>query len=240
VLVVEHEADAGLGRMAPPLAATTDLDIRRPYLGDDLPADTGGLSGLIVLGGEMGALDDDAAPWLITTRKLLAAAVETGLPTLGICLGAQLLAAACGGRVERGGSGLEVGVVEVSAEPPAHNDPLLGPVFGGWHARPVAQYHRDEITELPPGAVRLATGAAYPNQAFRVGAAAWGVQYHPEVTRTDFEDWIRLGHPALLVESLDAEPILVGYHAAEPDLAALATAHAGAFAAVVAAVVASG
>src|SRR5262249_4530354 len=125
VLVIEHEDGAGLGRMTGPLAAAARLDVRRPDRGDPLPDDLAvtGHAGLIVLGGEMGAMDDDVAPWLPATRALLAQAVRIGLPALGVCLGGQLLAAACGGRVERGESGLEVGLTALTPTLECLDDP---------------------------------------------------------------------------------------------------------------------
>jgi GMP synthase (glutamine-hydrolysing) len=107
IAVVVHEDHAGLGRLSD---FGCRLDVRRPDRGDPLPADLTGHDGLVVLGGSMAAWEDDVAPWLPATRRLLAEGVERGLPTLGVCLGAQLLALATGGRVERGGAGLEVGL----------------------------------------------------------------------------------------------------------------------------------
>ena len=234
LLVVEHEADAGLGRLAPVLRQAARLDVHRPYLGDRLPDGLSGHQGLIVLGGAMSAWDDEVAPWLPATRGLLAGAVGAGLPTLGICLGAQLLAVATGGRVERGDRGLEVGLVPVTALPAATDDALLGTAAGDDESIPVevAQYHQDAITELPPDATLLATGERYPHQAFRVGKSGWGVQYHPEVTAADFAAWLRDGHGAVRAAGLDAAEIARRYAAAEPGLAAVARAHAGAFAAL--------
>lgn len=186
LLVVEHEADAGLDLMA---AVVGRVEVVRPYLGEAVPggevASSGRFGGLLVLGGDMAAWEDDVAPWLPATRALLAAAVRAELPTLGICLGAQLLATATGGAVERGGVGLEIGAVEIRPLPPAVADPLL-PVT----AVSALTYHRDAVTGLPPDAELLATGDVYPVQAFRVGTCAWGVQYHPEVSVPGFERWM--------------------------------------------------
>jgi GMP synthase-like glutamine amidotransferase len=231
VLVVVHEDGAGLGRLEPPIAEAADLEVRQAQRGDRVPTDLGGYRGLVVLGGSMAAVDDDVAPWLPATRRLLAAGVESGVPTLGICLGAQLLAVATGGRVERGAAGLEVGVVPVRLLPDADDDLLLGP----WARRlggrpPTAQFHEDAITELPPGAVPLAVGDRYPHQAFRLGERAWGVQYHPEVTTADFMDWLRDGHGSLQAAGLDGTDLASDYTAAETDLATLAIEHATAFA----------
>jgi GMP synthase (glutamine-hydrolysing) len=238
LLVVEHEADAGLGRMEAPLAGVARLDIRRPYLGDAVPTDAAGsgFDGVVVLGGEMGALDDSTAPWLPAIRQMMAGSVRVRLPVLGICLGAQLLAAACGGRVERGTAGLEVGLVRIEPTLAALDDILLGPVTtalgdGPGQALSAAQYHQDAVVELPPDAVHLASGGSYRYQAFRIGPVAWGLQYHPEVTQEDFATWVRFGHGSLVGAGLDPRELLQAVIAAETSLRALAEEHAAAFAA---------
>jgi GMP synthase-like glutamine amidotransferase len=229
LLVVVHEDDAGPGRLA---AHLPELDVRRPQAGEPLPVDLTGVAGLLVLGGAMGARDDDAAPWLPATRRLLAEGVERGLPTLGICLGAQLLAAATGGRVERGHAGLEVGLVPIRFLPEAADDALLGPVAAAGAARvAVPQWHQDAVTVLPPGAVLLASGDRYPHQAFRLGPCAWGLQYHPEVTLADFGEWMRSGHGAVREAGMGPDGVLADLAAADTDLEALARLHARAFAA---------
>jgi GMP synthase (glutamine-hydrolysing) len=236
ILVIQSDPDGGLGRMEPVLREVADLDLRRSDQGDPLPRDLSGYDGLVVLGGAMGATDDDVAPWLPATRRLMAAGVEDDLPTLGVCLGAQLLAAGTGGRVELGAQGLEVGVVPVAFTTAAADDALLGPVIAQLgHGPLVPQYHQDGITELPPGAVLLASGERYLHQAFRLGGRAWGVQYHPEVTPADFTAWLRDGHGSVQAAGLDVAQVAEAFAAAEPELAALADAHARSFAAVVAA-----
>jgi GMP synthase (glutamine-hydrolysing) len=145
-------------------------------------------AGLVVLGGRMGAHDDDEAPWLPATRDLLGAAVADGTPTLGVCLGAQLLAVACGGRVEVGASGIEAGVVDVRWRAEAAQDPLFGGHPSGGSS-PGPSMHQDAVVELPPGALWLGETPQYPHQAFRVGSRAWGVQFHPEASPTTFRGW---------------------------------------------------
>lgn len=233
LLVVLHEDDAGPGRLT---AHLPELDVRRPYAGEPLPADLTGVAGLLVLGGAMGAWDDDAAPWLPATRRLLAEGVERGLPTLGICLGAQLLAAATGGRVERGTAGLEVGLVPIRCLPQAADDALLGPVAAlatatGAGQVGVPQWHQDAVTVLPAGAVLLASGDRYPHQAFRLGPCAWGLQYHPEVTLADFGEWMASGHGAVRAAGVGPDGVLADLAAADADLDTLARFHAQAFAA---------
>src|SRR3954465_9498775 len=109
-LVVQHTAQEGLGNLLQWLpAAGLDVHPIHPYLGHRVPPSVEG-DALIVLGGPMGAYDDERATWLPAGRALLATAVDDGVPTLGICLGAQLLAVAAGGSVQRGEAGPELGL----------------------------------------------------------------------------------------------------------------------------------
>ncbi|GGO09605.1 aminotransferase [Microbispora rosea subsp. aerata] len=184
--VIEHEAGAGLGFFSGWLeAAGVETEVVRPYKGEPVPGRAPG--GLLVLGGAPSAWDDEACGWLPATRDLLARAVDEGVPTLGICLGAQLMTLACGGAVERGAAGLEIGLGEIEPLPEAAADPLLSALPAG----PVRaiQYHYDAMTTLPEGAVRLAAGRQYPNQAYRLGDRAWAVQFHPEATPAIFASW---------------------------------------------------
>ncbi|GIH25556.1 aminotransferase [Acrocarpospora phusangensis] len=193
VVVIEHEAEAGLGYFADWLAGV-DVLVVRPYLGEPVPDRAG--DGLLVLGGAAAAWEDEQYPWLPATRDLLKAAVEEGVPVLGICLGAQLMTLACGGEVRRGDHGLEIGAGTVRLLPEARDDRLFA---GVPEAEPVAvQYHYDVMATPPPGAVPLATGDHYPNQAYRLGGNAWAVQFHPEATPDIFREWTNglTGHPA--------------------------------------------
>jgi GMP synthase (glutamine-hydrolysing) len=182
ITVIEHEAEAGLGYLAGWLGPA--CEVVRPYLGEEVPSRAA--DGLIVLGGAAAAWEDERSPWQPATRDLLRRAVDDATPTLGVCLGAQLLTLACGGTVERGANGLEVGAREVTALPAAASDRLLSGVTGTVTA---VQYHQDAMTRLPDGAVPLMTGSQYPNQAYRLGEAAWAVQFHPEATPEIFASW---------------------------------------------------
>jgi len=186
VLVVEPESGCPVDRLGGWLSdAGVELRTCRPYDGDAVP---GGLEddGLIVLGGHMGAYDDADHPWLGPVRDLLARSVGEAAPVLGICLGAQLLVAACGGRVEVGAGGIEAGVVDVRWRPEAASDPLVAGLPSPF---PGPSMHLDAVVELPPDAVWLGETAAYPHQVFRVGASAWGVQFHPEVSLSTYRTW---------------------------------------------------
>ena len=248
LLVVEHEADAGPGRLVPFLSRTGPLTLCRPYAGDPLPDDADGHAGVVVLGGEVAAWEDERAPWLPATRRLLARATADGAPVLGICLGAQLLTLACGGRVEPGGAGLEVGLTGVRVLPGiGRDDPLLAAVLGavagvdapgdgavdganGFRSDFLApQYHRDAITELPPDAELLAVGQVYRVQAFRIGERAWGVQYHPEVTGEDFAAWTEGGHASLVAAGHDPAALRASVTSADRYLDTVAAAHGDGF-----------
>jgi GMP synthase-like glutamine amidotransferase len=142
---------------------------------------------LIVMGGPMGTYDEAEHPWLAEEKAWIAAAVRAGLPYLGVCLGAQLLAASLGANVRAGGAP-EVGVLPVELTAGGLADPVLsvlGPRFMA------LQWHGDTF-DLPAGAVGLAGSAAYPNQAMRFGPVAYGVQFHLEVTDEMFAQWGRV------------------------------------------------
>jgi GMP synthase (glutamine-hydrolysing) len=186
VLVVESSRAAPAGRLGTWLAdAGLLLDVRRPYAGDSLPG-LRGFAALLVLGGPMHPHDDEVAPWLPATRELLRDAVRDGLPALGICLGAQLLAVALGGRVTPAPDGPEIGPGLVAKRDLAAEDRLFRPVP---FTPDVLHWHYDVVAELPPGAVPLATSTRYPHQAFRVGERAWGVQFHVETTPEAVRGW---------------------------------------------------
>lgn len=166
-----------------------DLPLRtvRAYAGEDSgPGDR--LDGLLVLGGAMSA-HDDHLPGVAATRDLLAAAVADAVPTLGICLGAQLLAVATGGKVHVAAPpGREAGVVDVRWRPEATADPLVGALAAGARSTPMPTLHSDAVVDLPRTGVWLAASRTYPYQAFRVGSA-WGVQFHPEASPALVHDW---------------------------------------------------
>jgi GMP synthase-like glutamine amidotransferase len=152
----------------------------------DAPRDPAGSDALLVLGGEMGANDDALFAWIPRVKDLLRAALTAETPTLGVCLGAQLLAVAAGGRVERRPEGVEVGAQLIAKRSAAATDPL----FRALPITPdVIQWHYDTITALPPGAVHLASSPVNEHQAFRLGRLAWGIQFHIETTPQLVADW---------------------------------------------------
>jgi GMP synthase (glutamine-hydrolysing) len=186
ILVLRQVPHETAGTAADAIAAA-GLQCRSVDLFCDPPdqLDLGGVPGLVVLGGPMNVDETDRYPFLAAEVAWLAEAVRRRLPTLGICLGAQLLAKALGARVYANGV-KEIGWHEVELTPAAGADPLLA----GLDAQlPVFQWHGDTF-DLPRGAVHLAASPACRHQAFRFGPNAWGLQFHIEVTAAMIEDWL--------------------------------------------------
>lgn len=165
--------------------AGADLTVCRPA-SDGVPDGLDGVHGVVCMGGEMGAHDDADHPWLTALRWGLAEAVSRGLPVLGVCLGGQLLAAATGGAVRQAVDGPEAGTLLIAKRDAAAHDPLFAPLP---LTPDVIQFHHDEIHRLPPGATLLASSPRYPNQAFRVGVAGYGLQCHIETSPATVLAW---------------------------------------------------
>ncbi len=179
-LVVQHVEPESAYAIGDALtAAGVSVDIRKVYAGQSLPADLAGFDGLVVMGGPMSATSDDGFSTRRREIELLAHGLEQGVLTLGICLGAQLLALAAGGAVFEGSAGPEIGWGSVDLTRQSTDDPLLENLPG---RLTVLHWHNDTI-DLPEAAVHLASSRRYPNQAFRVGTRAWGFQFHMEVDR---------------------------------------------------------
>jgi GMP synthase-like glutamine amidotransferase len=228
VAVVHHLERPFTGHAAEPLrsrgAALREVDRRR---GDALPA-LEEIDGIVSLGGEQSALDVDRDAVLGEERDWLRAAVERDIPVLGVCLGAQLLATALGGAVYAlARCNLAWRPMEVT--PAGAGDPVIG----GLDA-PVALLWNHDAIVAPPGAVELLRAENEGCVAFRYGARAWGLQFHPEVTADALEDWwVRWG-PAQLVESGVEEAVARADDARHlGGQAALSEAVFGRFAAVV-------
>jgi len=207
VLVIYNFDGCRLGQIGTALTeAGIGIDLVRAHVGEMLPGGPEAYHGMVVLGGVQNALADDTSPWLPKLLDLMCAFAESGRSLLGVCLGSQLLARAYGGTNIIGGAS-EFGWQPVELTPAGAADPL----FAGTPASfPIFQWHNDTFT-LPPGTNRLATGAAVPNQAFRIGRAAYGVQFHFEADRSLVEEWNR-EYAGYLAEH---QPGWAGRHPAE-------------------------
>jgi len=204
VIALRHVAFEDLGSLGPLLA-------KRGHRVEYIEAAAGDFSGLeeappdllIVLGGPIGVYDEELYPFLGREIALLKARLAAGGPTLGLCLGAQLMARALGARVYFSG-GKEIGWSPLALTPEGRRSPLRhldGPVLH-WHG---------DTFDLPPGALHLAATPQTVNQAFAVGTHALGLQFHPEVTAEGLEFWY-VGHageigatPGLSVPGLRAD-----------------------------------
>jgi GMP synthase-like glutamine amidotransferase len=176
-LVIQHVAPEGPYASEWALTqAGVSIDIRDVGDGAALPADLAGFEGLVVMGGPMSALGDEGFPTRRAELDLMTDALRRGLPTLGVCLGAQLLALAAGGTVYPGAAGPEIGWAPVALTTEAGDDPLLA---GLPEELTVLHWHGDTF-DPPPAAVLLAVSSRYRSQAFRSGARAWGLQFHFE------------------------------------------------------------
>ncbi|MGB0101433.1 MAG: type 1 glutamine amidotransferase [Nocardioides sp.] len=215
ILVVEHDRECPPALFGGWLEAVgCELDVRRPYAGDALPA-LDGYDALIVLGGPMGANDDEAHAWLAPVKEQIREARATHLPTLGICLGHQLIAVALGGTVRPNGHGQQVGLIGVEWSEAAGADRLVGRIAT---PRRGVQWNDDIVVDLPPDAVLLAATGRGEVQAARYAAQMWGVQLHPEVDETILRPWAeedRGSHEAL---GVDTDAMLRDVGAARDEL----------------------
>lgn len=185
VLIVENYKSTPAGLVGAALReAGADVDLRRAHLGESLPDAAVAHDGVVILGGEQNALADAECPWFPGLLGLVRGFAGADKAVLGICLGAQLVARAFGAEniLERP---VEFGWREVRPTPAGREDPVLAGLGEG---SPVFHWHEDTFT-LPPGAAHLARSAMTEHQAFRIGRAVYGVQFHFEADRPLVEDW---------------------------------------------------
>lgn len=220
-LVVENDPRDDARRLGDWLsAAGLELVVLRAHADEPLPAALDDYAALVVLGGDQHAYPDGAgnpgASWLPDLERLLRRAVRHRVPTLAICLGAQLLAAAHGGLVERSAAGPAFGPGLVARRDAAERDPIFARVP---FAPDVLAWHVDEVTELPAGAVLLAASTRYPHQAFRVGDAAWGLQFHIECDTEMIAEWLSADLDILAELGRDPVEVLAACDAVMDDVA---------------------
>lgn len=185
VLVVQNFEGASLGQVAIALdEANATVETIRADKGEKLPDAANGYDALVVLGGGQNALADDVCPWLPGLCDLMRDFSDSDRSVLGICLGGQLLARAYGAQNIVGGA-TEFGWREVELT----DDGVSDPIFTGVDDRFRTFEWHDDTFILPRGAVRLAGNLDVHNQAFRIGRAAYGVQFHFEADRPMVKQW---------------------------------------------------
>lgn len=197
LLVFKHVPYEILGNLDPLLRAA-GFRIRYVNFGrqPESRPDISKYHGLIVLGGPMNCDESDRYPHLATEIDLIQQAIEEGKPVLGICLGAQLIARALGGRVTRNKT-REIGWYELNPTAAAHDDPL----FSHFDAsQMIFQWHGDTF-DIPPGATHLASSPDCRNQAFRYRDNVYGLQFHLEVDEPMILRWLQ--RPAMAREAID-------------------------------------
>ena len=215
VLVVEHEDKCPPALVGVWLAeAGCTLEVCRPYAGDEIPS-LEGYDALLVLGGPMGAHDDEQHAWLATVKERVRDARRIGLPTLGICLGHQLIAVALGGTTDKNPYGQQLGLLGVGWTAAAPGDELMGPL-----ARPRrgVQWNDDVVTALPDGATLLAATGRGEIQAVRFAPTVWGVQLHPEVDVTLLRPWAESDRGSHEARGIDQDALLRDIGAARAEL----------------------
>ena len=182
VVLVRHGHDPNDDRVATYLSqAGFEIDVRKPFAGDTIGEVTDDVAGTVVYGGMYNAYDTEKHPFLNEEYRWIGAALDAGLPILGLCQGAQMMAyhqGAWAGAPDHGKH--EFGLYEVS--PTGADDGFMpGPMH-------VTQAHYHTF-DLPDGAVHLARSEMFENQAFRMGDKAYGFQFHPEQTVESFRRW---------------------------------------------------
>lgn len=202
ILIVLHQERSTPGRVGQMLVEKGySLDIRRPALGDELPDTLASHDGAVIFGGPMSANDPDA--FIKREIDWLKVPLKEDKPFLGICLGAQMLSKQLGGKVHAH----KEGKVEIGWYPLQTTE--KGRLLMKHWPHMVYHFHKEGF-DLPRGAHLLASGETYPNQAFRYGDNAWGLQFHAELTRAMMQSWIvrgaeRFGMPNAQVGSQHLE-----------------------------------
>lgn len=198
---LQHVAFEGPGAFAGLLARRGYRLEQRLVPRDGLPGDAGDL--LLVMGGPMSV--NDPEPWIAEEVEFIKLAVQQGIPLVGVCLGAQLLARALGAKV-RPGPGVELGMTPVRLTEDGRKDPVFGTFPSTFE---VFQWHGEGF-ELPTGAVSLARSDLFPCQAFRHGERAYGLLFHLEMERSGAEALCRECPEDLRRAGLDAATLLTG------------------------------
>lgn len=185
-LVLQHVPYEGLGTIYSHLVSRKiEAEYIRLYNDEELPSDLGPYSCLIIMGGPMGAYEDEKHPFIIPEIKLIEKALGEDMPVLGICLGAQFMARAAGAIVYSGDT-KEIGWYGLSLT----REGLMDPLFNGLPEElTVFQWHGDTF-DVPEGATLLASSLRFPNQLLRIGKNGYAMQFHLEVMDVMITEWL--------------------------------------------------
>lgn len=200
-VIVQNDPDCPAGSILEILARTGHPSRTvAAYLGEAFP-DQEELTGVVVLGGEMGVHETLSYPYLDRVKQFIREVLRSETPLLGICLGGQLLADVAGGRVSSPSPHGETGIGRVSLTPAGEADPLFAGVPNPFVT---FQLHNDSFT-IPAKATLLAGSERCPAQAFRLGNCAYGLQFHPEADRAIVDCWEKSLTPRIgLLSGFDA------------------------------------
>ncbi len=182
---VDHESPGRLGE----LMRQNGFEIHTVNFGagDTVPRSADDFSVLVVMGGPMGVYEQGKYPWLAPEIRFTGEFIKRGLAVMGICLGAQVMAAALGAKVVSGSS-KEIGWHDIELTDEATDDPL----FSGFSkTEKVFQWHGDTF-KTPDGAKNLALSRDFPNQAFRYGSRAYALQFHLETDESMVREWLAM------------------------------------------------
>lgn len=213
-MVLQHTRDDPLGALEPRLSAEVEIRLLELFRGDSGARDLIDefvaehcYDGVVALGGPMGVYDHPAAPYLLESIRFLRDALELGVPVLGLCLGAQLMAHALGCPVFPGLTRSlppEVGYLPLQLTAAGLEDPVAK-IFGP--PDPVMLWHQD-THDLPEGAVLLASTNTYEVQAYRLRDAVYGLQFHPEAVGEGVEAWVAEDRTQLQKWGVDCDALL--------------------------------
>lgn len=199
VLVLQHIECEGLGSLEDFFKEKgIHFDYRQLSDGDSVPKNLENYCAWILLGGPMNVYEEEKYPFLRQEGELLKEAFKKDFPTLGVCLGAQLIAKNLQASVTQG-KRKEIGWYGIDLTRQGEKDPLF---HGVPNQFPVFQWHGDTF-EIPDGGAHLASSGLFPHQAFRFGQKVYGLQFHVEVTQNMIQDWVQ----TYTEEKIDSEKI---------------------------------